>query len=436
VKLSGWGRYPRIDCPVVRMRETEEAPRIIGARSSVIPFGNGRSYGDAALNRDGVVATRCADRFIDMDAATGIVTVEAGLLLAELIRIVLPRGWFPAVTPGTKFITIGGAIAADVHGKNHHTVGTFSQHVEWLDLLTADGSVRRCSRTADTELFDATCGGMGLTGLILRAALRLIPVESAFMQQETLQAADLETAMSLLEASETWPYTVAWIDCVTGGAQLGRSLIYRADHAKRGDAGTNPFAAPTRRALAVPVDFPSFALNPLTVQAFNALYYRRGRPGLALVDYDRYFYPLDSITGWNRIYGRRGFVQYQCVIPRAASQEALHRLLEEMVRAKSGSFLAVLKLFGAEAQGYLSFPMEGYTLALDFPANAANLALLERLDRILLDFGGRIYLAKDARQSAEMVRRGYPKLDRFKSVRAQIDPNRKFNSLLAERLDL
>ncbi len=437
--LSGWGRFPRVECRWLDPGSADEAVGRVRSDGSLIPRGNGRSYGDAALNPRGTLSLLRNNRMLAFDAATGLLTCEAGLLLADVLDVFMPRGWFPAVTPGTKFVTIGGMIAADVHGKNHHGVGSFGAHVDAFDLALADGRVVRCSRQENAELFAATRGGMGLTGLILRATFKLIPIETAFIRQEAVRAADLDDAMEQLEASRGWSYTVAWIDCSTRRGGLGRSILYRGEHARRDELqavqAEFPLAAPRRRTKSVPIDFPSFALNPWTVRGFNEMYYRLAKPGTTLIDYDRYFYPLDAILDWNRLYGARGFVQYQCVLPRAASRAGLGMLLDRITAAGSGSFLTTLKLLGPEA-GYLSFPLEGYTLALDFPATAQTMALLRELDAIVADHGGRIYLAKDARMDAAMLRRSYAALGRFGAVRASVDPSKKFSSLLSERLNL
>ncbi len=434
--LSGWGRFPKVECERLTIRDEAEAVAAVATRASLIARGNGRSYGDAALNPACVLDTRLSNRILAFDPPTGRITCEAGLLLGDLLDFAVPRGFFAPVTPGTKFVTIGGMIAADIHGKNHHGAGTFGRHVEELALLCADGTVRRCSRTKNKDLFHGTCGGMGLTGVILNASFQLIRIETPLIRQETLRAADLGEAMALFEASTGWTYTVAWIDCMARGKALGRALVYRGEHATADEVPKAALAVPVRGGKRVPFDFPSWALNRLSVSAFNALYYRRGRTGTAYVDYDRYFYPLDAIQDWNRIYGRPGFVQYQCVLPKDRSLPGLEQLLKRIADAGRGSFLAVLKLFGPVGDGFLSFPMEGYTLALDFPADSGTFNLLLELDRIVADHGGRLYLAKDARGGPAMLRRGYPKLDRFRSVRASIDPAGKFASLQSQRLGL
>jgi FAD/FMN-containing dehydrogenase len=438
--LSGWGRYPVADCRLARAATASAAVEAVAAEPSLIARGNGRSYGDSSLNPQLTLATGRMDRLLSFDAATGLLECEAGLLLAELIELMLPRGWLSPVTPGTKFVTIGGLIAADVHGKNHHVHGSFCDHVEWLDLAIGEGRIERCSRDHNPDLFAATCGGMGLTGVILRAAVRLMKVETARMRQRTIHAPNLDEAIDLFERSLDWTYSVAWIDCLATGASLGRSVVILAEHARAEELPasdrSDPFRRAKRRGKKVPIDFPAIALNPLSVRLFNAVYYRAQRAGDALVDIDPYYYPLDAIESWNRIYGRRGFVQYQCVLPLETSRAGLRRMLEEISSAGTGSFLAVLKRMGAQSFGHLSFPMPGYTLALDFPADAANFALLDRLDAIMVEHGGRLYFAKDSRASAAAGAAGYPRLDQFREVRRRWGIDAQFNSLQSRRLEI
>jgi FAD/FMN-containing dehydrogenase len=437
--LSGWGRYPRAECRVIEPDGAAETLAAISGSATLIARGNGRSYGDSSLNPDATVSTRRENRFIDFDPRTGSLTCEAGAMLSDILAIFVPRGWFPPVTPGTKFVTLGGMIAADVHGKNHHKVGAFGDHVEWLDLALADGRVLRCSADDNADLFAATRGGMGLTGIILAARFRMIPIETSLMRQETLRSRDLAETMDLFERSRDWTYTVAWIDCLAKGVSLGRSLLYRGEHALRSDLAAEaravPLALKPKRSKRVPLDLPAASLNRWSVGAFNEIYYRKGKPGTALVDFESFFYPLDAILEWNRIYGRSGLLQYQCVLPKAQSAAGLQALLGRIAAAGAGSFLSVLKLLGPQA-GVLSFPLEGYTLALDFRADPKTLALLSELDGIVAAHGGRIYLAKDARMDAAMMRKTYPRLAEFESLRRRVDPQGKFASLQSRRLAL
>jgi decaprenylphospho-beta-D-ribofuranose 2-oxidase len=436
--LCGWGRYPRVDVRSLRARGPAEALDVINQEDSLIPRGNGRAYGDPALNQRATLSMTPSDRLLAFDADSGVLAAEAGVLLADIIEVFLPRGWFVPVTPGTKFVTLGGMIAADVHGKNHHRAGSLASHLLGVDLALADGRVVRCSPGENQDLFAATCGGMGLTGVILSASLRLIPVETACIRQETRRAGGLAEAMEQFEQSHSWTYSAAWIDCLARGGRLGRSLLYLGEHAREAEVPSANAALKTSRKKAhrVPVDFPALTFNRWSVSAFNELYYRRAKPGSAFIDYDTYFYPLDSVLEWNRIYGRSGFLQYQCVIPKDAGRAGITVLLERIARAGLGSFLAVLKLFGPGNDGMLSFPMEGYTLALDFPASPAVFSLLFELDAIVADHGGRLYLAKDARMGASMLALGYPRLETFRALRRRIDPRGKFSSLLSQRLGL
>ena len=411
----------------------------VTASGKLIARGNGRSYGDPALNRDTTLILSHADRFLAFDPQGGRLEAEAGVMLADIIETFLPRGWFIPVTPGTKFVTLGGMIAADVHGKNHHKEGSIGDHIESLELMLADGRVVRCSPLQNPELVQATRGGMGLTGVILSAVLRMKKVESAYIRQETLRTSNLDETMAAFEQSLDWTYSVAWIDCFARGARLGRALLYRGEHARLDelppDKRPHPFAVTPNSAKRVPFDFPGFALNRWSVKLFNAFYYAAGSPGPDIVNYDRYFYPLDAILDWNRIYGASGLLQYQCVLPKATSREGMAAILERVARASSGSFLSVLKLLGP-GSGMMSFPLEGYTIALDFPANAQSFALLDELDAMVAARGGRVYLAKDARMNAAMLRQGYAGFDAFEKVRQAVDPSGKFASLQSERLKL
>ena len=439
-RLSGWGRYPVAECIVTRPGDAESVPPLLSRLPIAIARGNGRSYGDASLAPDATVDLRRLDRLIDFDPASGCLTCESGVLLADIIDAMLPRGWFVPVTPGTKLVTLGGMIASDVHGKNHHVAGSFCDHVEWIDLAIGTGEVLRCSPCEHADLFAATCGGMGLTGVILRACFRLLRVESAAVRQRIVRAATLADAFEVFEASLDWTYSVAWIDCLAQGRHLGKSAIFLGEHALPDQLPharrAAPFARHARRTKHVPFDFPTFVLSRPSVRLFNHLYYAVQRPRDAIVDIDPYFYPLDAVHDWNRIYGHSGFIQYQCVLPLAESEMGLKRLLREIAAVGEASFLAVLKRMGPASFGMLSFPMEGYTLALDFPANRSSFALLDRLDAITAAHGGHIYLAKDARVGAKSFASGYSRLDEFRTVRAHYGLDQHFASLLSRRLEI
>jgi FAD/FMN-containing dehydrogenase len=421
-------------------RSIADASAAVTGAGHVIARGHGRAYGDAALCPELTLGMGRMDRMLSFDAESGWLTCQAGVLLADILHVFVPRGFFPMVVPGTKFVSVGGAIAADIHGKNHHGAGSFCDHVKEIALLTASGEVVRCSATENSTLFAATRGGMGLTGVILSATIRLQKIETAYIKQATVKAASLNDAMAGFEASAEAPYSVAWIDCLARGRNLGRSLLYLGAHARVAELGpearVKPLEAPPRPAARVPLDMPGLALNRWSVGLFNEIYYRGGQPGMKVIDYDRAFFPLDSVLDWNRIYGKRGLVQYQCVVPKAEAERNLERILDETSRAGRGSFLAVLKLLGGEGDGMLSFPMRGYTLALDFPVSAETFALVKRLDGIVADCGGRLYLAKDALSDAGLMAHGYPRLPEFRKARAESGAGRKFNSLMAQRLSL
>lgn len=438
--LSGWGRYPRQDCAVRRPR-SEEDLRLLVAKGNLIARGNGRAYGDSALSPCNTVDMRAFNRMLAFDATTGLLTVEAGVLLADVIEAFLPRGWFPAVTPGTKFVTIGGMAAADVHGKNHHTDGAFSAFVEWIDVMDANGVVRRCSRQENAMLFNWTLGGMGLTGVILRVAFQLRRVETGWIRQTTIPAANLEAAIDVFEHQQSATYSVAWIDCLSTGHRLGRSLVMLGEHATLDDLSdqqrSRPFETSPKRRLSVPFDAPTSLLNSYSVRAFNGFYFWNGyrNPPTKLFDWDRYFYPLDAIAGWNRLYGRNGFAQFQCVLPLDQSRQGLRALLHAISHAGIGSFLAILKRLGEQASLF-SFPMAGYTLALDFPVTKQTLALMGSLDQLTIKYGGRIYLAKDSRMSAATLAASDPRVAAFVSMRRAAQCVPAFRSAQSERLRL
>jgi len=430
--LTGWGRYPAVDAAPVAFPNQRTLAQTLPETGPLIAFGNGRSYGDSAL-ASRFLPCRQRDRFLDFNPETGLLTCEAGVLLSEIIETFLPQGWFLKVTPGTKLITVGGAIAADVHGKNHHVDGCFGDTVQSFTLMLGDGQVVRCSRNENSELFRATCGGMGLTGIILEASFFLKAVPSNRIEQGTIKTANLDETFAAFERYADWPYSVAWIDCLAKGQSLGRSLLMVGKFAPLGELAYSP-----RKTKTVPWDFPGFTLNSLSVRAFNALYYGKvcSRISMAFAGVDSFFYPLDAINHWNRIYGRKGFVQYQFILPKAQSYAGLQEVLGTIADSGMGSFLAVLKLYGPSNGNPLSFPLEGYSLALDFKIQPGLFALLDRLDRIVLHYGGRIYLAKDARVSRETFEQGYPQIDYFRQLRSSMGLSDSFHSIQSQRLGL
>lgn len=430
----GWGRYPVMDAEIRSPATRTAAAALLASwqERQLIPRGMGRSYGDSAL-AESIVSTAHLNLLLDFDANNGTVRCSAGVTVAELLDIFLPRGWFLPVTPGTKFVSIGGAIASDVHGKNHHADGCFSEFVDNFDMLLASGDIVNCSRERHADLFHATCGGMGLTGIILEATLKLKQVRSAFIEQTTFKARDLEDAFSLFETHRGATYSVAWIDCLARGKQMGRSLVMLGEHAGEGGLGTQP-----KRPMTVPFDMPAPLLNRFSIGAFNALYYGRvlASRSARRMHYEPYFYPLDGILHWNRLYGKRGFVQYQFVLPKESGMAGMHAVLNAISASGRGSFLAVLKAFGRENANLLSFPIEGYTLALDFKLEDGLFSLLDELDAMVLDHGGRIYLAKDARMNMQTFKRSYSRWEAFQSIRAQYGALGKFTSRQSQRIGL
>lgn len=435
MSISNWGNYPTIDAEI---RSFDAAAQVKDAFENVpnlITRGLGRSYGDASLAPN-ILSCLRFNNILAFDPENGAVICQSGVSLKELIAFSLPRGWFLPVTPGTKYVTIGGAVAADVHGKNHHVEGSFCRHVTRLDIMLADGTIQTCSPTVNPNLFHTTCGGMGLTGVILQAEIQLRAVPSSQIRQEVVRAKNLDAIMNEFEASEDWTYSVAWIDCLAGGGSLGRSLMMRGEHAEADPA--IPCRMPEREPrLDVGINFPGGALNRWSIKAFNALYYRRTmrEKTSGRVHLDAFFYPLDFVLNWNRIYGRQGFVQYQFVLPKSRSREGLVRILERIHQRGWGSFLAVLKLLGPQ-EGLLCFPMEGYTLALDFPIRDGLLPFLDELDELVAEYQGRLYLVKDARMSRGMFEATYPEAESFRALLRTWDPAGRFRSLLTDRLGI
>ena len=437
-RLSGWGRHPAAEARLLRPERYRDLER---PEAACLARGLGRSYGDAAFDADGtVLSTARLDRMLAFDPATGLLEAEGGVRFDDILRTFLPRGWFLPVTPGAKFVTLGGALAADVHGKNHHVDGSLGRHAAWLELFTPGEGRLRCSPAEDAEAFHATLGGMGLTGTIGAAAIRLRPVESPAMVVRHTGAADLEALFQLLgqEAAEE-PYTVAWIDCLSRGARLGRGVFMAGRHAATGELGApglEEAEVPEPR-FPMPFDLPAIALNRASVGLFNAVYHwaqsRKSRPFLS--GFDPFFYPLDAIRDWNRMYGKAGFVQYQCVLPQAAAFEGMKALLERIAASGQASFLAVLKRFGPGDPGPLSFPMEGFTLALDLPWRGEGTArLLADLDARVAADGGRVYLAKDAHLGPESFRAMYPRFGEWLAVKRRLDPEGRVQSSLSHRL--
>jgi FAD/FMN-containing dehydrogenase len=420
--LYSWGRYPAYAQTATPCHSRLDIRPILDDMTAkygtTLPFGNGRTYGDNCMAvSDHVLHMRPLDRLIQADWTTGLISAEAGMTLSELLAIAIPKGWFLPVTPGTQFITLGGAVANDVHGKNHHTRGTFGCHVPRFGLIRSDRAPMVCSQTNNSDLYAATMGGLGLTGIIEWVDLQLIPIRSSQIDVTYVRFESLDEFFAITSELEAkFEFTMSWIDCLTKGKSLGRGVYMAGNYAEEGG-----LTVATSSKLSVPITPPISAINPLSVRLFNTVYYHSYRPGRhqSRVSYEPFFYPLDRILNWNRIYGPRGFQQYQCAIPDANAEMAVRELLHTISDANSGSFLAVLKRFGSVASpGFMSFPLSGATLALDFPQQGETTArLFNRLDAIVREAEGRFYPAKDAHMCADEFRYSYPAWERLETLR-------------------
>ncbi|MEO8213022.1 MAG: FAD-binding oxidoreductase [Myxococcales bacterium] len=433
VPLEGWGRVPQV---LARELLSEDLAGI----TAHVPLsrGLGRSYGDSSLPGPGdqtVAGSVRADRILGFDPQTAVLRAESGLSLRELIRLLLPRGFFTPVTPGTQFVTLGGMVAADVHGKNHHRDGCFGQHVLGLRMRVADGRIIHCSPTEEAELFRATVGGMGLTGHILEVTVQLKKVPSPWIVYESVRLPDVDAYVAALkEAGLTWPMTVGFLDCTASGAKLGRGVLIKGRWAEAAEAPEHPPVP--KHAVNVPFDFPSWVLNPLSIRILNALgYHKHGRKVRGgIMHPEAYFYPLDKLRHWNRFYGARGMTQFQCVLPDSAGPGAARRFLELMARHRAASPVCVVKDCGAEGLGMLSFPRPGITIAVDFPVRDGTQALIDALNEHVIKEGGRIYLAKDAFTRPEHFRAMEPRLEAWETVRRKWDPEGKIRSRQSVRM--
>lgn len=427
-EVANWGNFPVVE---KEMKSEDSLSKIIDFvknHNEIIARGNGRCYGDSALSEH-IFSTKRLNKFISFDRLNGVIECESGVLLSQILEVIVPQGYFLFVTPGTKFVTVGGAIASDVHGKNHHAEGCFSEYVLEFSLLNERGEVLKCSRDENQEKFWATIGGMGLTGIILSAKFKLKNIETSYIYQESIKADNLDEIFRLFEESESWTYNVAWIDCLQKDKNLGRSILMRGEHAFKHQISQkqqqNPLELKKGINPSVPFYFPGFVLNNLTVKLFNLLYFNKQRKKTVknFVHYESFFYPLDIVNDWNKIYGKKGFIQYQMVIPKEKGKEGMRKILETIAKSGNGSFLAVLKLFGKNnPEAYNSFPQEGYTLALDFKVNSKLKKLVAQLDSIVEEYGGRIYLTKDSMSKSSLT-------SYLKNVQ-----NSKFQSLQQKRI--
>lgn len=430
-KFESWGRYPKLHADLVPLNWTSDFPLAHPPASKMLPVGAGRSYGDVCLLENGtLLKTRGMDRLLHFDPQTGVLCCEAGVTLAEILDFAVPRGFFLPVTPGTKYVTVGGAIANDIHGKNHHVAGTFGCHVLRFELVRSDGARFICSPTENTDWFSATIGGMGLTGLMTWAEIRLRPIVSRKIQYKGIKFVGIEEFVALSKVSTPIEYTVSWIDCVATGNNFARGIFMQGDHAE----APAQLTVSKEPWLTLPMDVPEFALNRFSIGLFNTLYYNKqfGKEKTGLVDYEPFFYPLDSLLQWNRMYGKSGLLQFQCVLPWEADQQmGIVKILKAITASGLASFLAVIKVFGdVPSPGMMSFPAPGITLALDFPIRAeVSFDLLDRLARITMEHGGRMYPAKDARMTAEQFQAFYPQWQDFARY---IDP--AFDSAFWQRV--
>ncbi len=438
-KIANWGNYPVIESDERKFSYIEEALQYAKTTEGFIPRGNGRCYGDASLANQ-TISTLDYNNILSFDTELGIFECQSGLTLDKILEVIIPKKWFLPVTPGTKFITVGGAVASDIHGKNHHVEGSFSQHIREMDVLLSSGEIVTCSPSSHKDLFWATCGGMGLTGIITRIKFNLKEIESSYIKQKQLKARSLEEVIHLFEENKHYTYSVAWIDCLKKGEHLGRSILILGEHAKINELPRKkkqaPLKLPARKKIVLPFNLPSFILNRLTVKAFNFLYYESHirKETNNIVSYEPFFYPLDAVLNWNRGYGKNGFIQYQFVLPLNCKQ-GLIEILKRISETGLGSFLAVLKIFGKQ-NDLISFPMEGFTLALDFPVRKGLFTFLDELDQIVLSYGGRLYMSKDARMKPAVLKEGYIKLPQFIEIIKKYNPDAKIRSQQSDRLFL
>jgi FAD/FMN-containing dehydrogenase len=436
-QIANWGNYPVMESDEQSFVFSDQLTELIKNDGSFIPRGNGRCYGDASLS-ERTISTLKYDKILSFDIEHGIFECQSGITLDEILNVIVPQGWFLPVTPGTKFITIGGAIGSDVHGKNHHIDGSISNHIVEMDVVLASNQLITCSPTNYPDLFEATCGGMGLTGIISRVKFRLKKIETSYIRQKQLKAANLQELIGLFDEYSHYTYSVAWIDCLKKGEHFGRSILMLGEHASLSDVNEDqkkdPLQLPKNKQVTFPFNMPSWALNKLTVKAFNFLYYSKNfkKETDNIVSYEPFFYPLDKVLLWNRGYGKSGFIQYQFVLPLDA-KEGLIAILNRISDEGLGSFLAVLKVFGKQ-ESIISFPKEGYTLALDFPVRKGLFAFLDELDELVLKYNGRLYMSKDARMKPGVLNAGYPELEKFKAIVKKYNPDGKIRSVQSDRL--
>ena len=431
MEIHGWGRYTVVNAKVLEPLKICDIKSLIISNQKIIARGLGRSYGDSA-NNDIVIDITRLNTLVHFDLQEGIIICEAGMSIQEINKLTIPKGWLIAVTPGSAYVTIGGAIASDIHGKNHHLDGTFSQYVLSADIILGSGEMITISKNTNADLFRATCGGMGLTGVITSATIKLKSIRSNLIKQKTIPINSLEELCSQLEKNASSTYSVAWIDCLAKSLEFSKSLLFLGEHMENGDLISNE-----KKIINLPIKFCSLFLKKGIIKFFNNIYYYKN-----LIEKEKkiflenYFYPLDSLLNWNILYGKKGFIQYQFVIPKNNGIKILKKILNIISKNSNRPFLAVLKIFGSQNDNYLSFPMEGYTLALDFKVTNNLYQLINLLDQIIIDNGGRIYLTKDTLMTKEIFRACYPRWHLFEQIRLKYKAVGKFSSHQSRRLGL
>ncbi len=430
MKLKSWGNYPSFDGKVIPVNGINDIKKTLQNKVNLIAHGAQKSYGDSAFAND-VLNMQKYDCLLAFDSKNGILRCQTGVVFADILPVIIAKGWMLPVLPGTKHITIGGAIASDIHGKNHHKDGSFSQHVKTLTLMVSNGELLKCSKNENQTLFNATCGGMGLTGVIIEATIKLLPIFTTYIKQKVIKIHDLKSMFESFETHLDSHYSVAWIDALSKNDEIGKGLLILGEHDDQSD-----LTYQTKKSWKLPFFLPRFFLNRWSIQLFNWLYFIKAKDESSEVMFDDFFFPLDAIAGWNKCYGKKGFVQYQCVLPLADSLQGITEILQKIIDSGQTPFLTVLKRLGKANKNLLSFPMEGYTLAVDFKVNDQVLELLENLDQITLKYHGRVYLCKDARMSKQTFNTSYDNAPQFRKIRQEHAMDDVFNSCQSQRLGL
>ena len=426
-----WGSHPNIKCSEIELKSSSELKKTILNNDELIVHGNGRSYGDSGINKT-IIKSIDYNSVISFNYEEGTLEAQSGILLKDILKLIVPKGWFLKVTPGTKYITLGGAIASDIHGKNHHIDGCFSESVISFNLMLPDGKIKNCKKSDD--LFLASCGGMGLTGVILDAKISLMKINSKNIDSMSIKTKNLKETFNIFENKASYRYSVAWLDCTASNNSLGRGLISIGDFSSDGDLSYEPYTSN----ISIPNWMPSILINRYTINIFNFLYYNLQFKQIkkTKLNLDKFFYPLDGLNNWNNLYGKKGFIQYQFILPKEQSFKGMKEILNFISSEKLYSFLAVLKLYGAENKNYLSFPLEGYSLAIDFKLSDNLYSLLEKLDHIVLKYKGRIYLSKDVRINKDTFEVNYSKIEKFRNIRQKYQMDKKFQSLQSKRVKI